>query len=433
MAKRAVVLAGGGSRGAYQIGVWQALRKLGIDFDIVTGTSVGALNGAMIVQGDFEFARSLWENISTDKVLDVDIEEKLENQKNVAKTLNAFASEMFRAGGVDPAPLEKMLRENIDAEKIKNSDKDFAIVTVEYPGFTPCIVGKDELCTDKLIDYLMASASCFPAMKMRDIDGKKYIDGGYYDNMPIKLAIEMGADDIIAVDLNGLGINQPFDSDGKTVTHIKSYWNLGVFLLFEGQIAKQNMRLGYLDALKYLGSYEGMAYTFYEGECQKLDETAAQTFSELLSNTENTFDTSHVNRGLLNVAKNAVFRVITRKKRRSVLKISNLVSAAEIAAEIFAVSPLKIYTAESFNSEILRIYERYNEELIEPELIFDEKNIKNAVENISKTLSSPGRCVFCVKKIIEYLDCGEELYTLTLLAAIMPQEFLAAVYIVSLL
>lgn len=39
--KRAVVLAGGGSRGAYQIGVWQALRELGIEYHIVTGTSVG--------------------------------------------------------------------------------------------------------------------------------------------------------------------------------------------------------------------------------------------------------------------------------------------------------------------------------------------------------------------------------------------------------
>ena len=69
--KKAFVLAGGGSRGAYQIGAWQALREIGYDFSIVTGTSVGALNGAMIVQGDFEKAKWLWENITLEQVLDI--------------------------------------------------------------------------------------------------------------------------------------------------------------------------------------------------------------------------------------------------------------------------------------------------------------------------------------------------------------------------
>lgn len=50
MNKTAIVLAGGGSRGAYQIGVWKALREMGIDYQLVTGTSVGALNGVLMVQ-----------------------------------------------------------------------------------------------------------------------------------------------------------------------------------------------------------------------------------------------------------------------------------------------------------------------------------------------------------------------------------------------
>ena len=54
--KTALVLAGGGSRGAYQIGVWQALREMDIPIHIVTGTSVGALNGALIAQNSFDTA-----------------------------------------------------------------------------------------------------------------------------------------------------------------------------------------------------------------------------------------------------------------------------------------------------------------------------------------------------------------------------------------
>ena len=53
MEKKAVVLSGGGSRGAYQVGVWKALRKLHYRYKIVTGTSVGALNGTLMVQNDY--------------------------------------------------------------------------------------------------------------------------------------------------------------------------------------------------------------------------------------------------------------------------------------------------------------------------------------------------------------------------------------------
>ena len=54
MNKTAIVLAGGGSRGAYQIGVWKALREMGIDYQLVTGTSVGALNGVLMVQQEYD-------------------------------------------------------------------------------------------------------------------------------------------------------------------------------------------------------------------------------------------------------------------------------------------------------------------------------------------------------------------------------------------
>ena len=60
--KRAIVLSGGGSKGAYQIGVWKALRKLNISYDIVTGTSVGALNSILLVQKSYLKALWLWYN-----------------------------------------------------------------------------------------------------------------------------------------------------------------------------------------------------------------------------------------------------------------------------------------------------------------------------------------------------------------------------------
>ena len=63
--KRALVLSGGGSRGAYQCGVWQAMEELGMGIDIVAGVSVGAINGAMVVQGDVIKTANLWRQMET--------------------------------------------------------------------------------------------------------------------------------------------------------------------------------------------------------------------------------------------------------------------------------------------------------------------------------------------------------------------------------
>ena len=61
--KTALVLAGGGARGAYEAGVWQALTELGVEFDMVCGTSVGAINAAMQVpltpKRDFDLGGSI--------------------------------------------------------------------------------------------------------------------------------------------------------------------------------------------------------------------------------------------------------------------------------------------------------------------------------------------------------------------------------------
>ena len=56
---RALVLSGGGSRGAYEIGAWQALEELGVKFDGVYGTSIGAMNAALVAQGDLNAACAL--------------------------------------------------------------------------------------------------------------------------------------------------------------------------------------------------------------------------------------------------------------------------------------------------------------------------------------------------------------------------------------
>ena len=89
--KTALVLSGGGSRGAYEIGVWKALKELKIKIDMVMGTSVGAINSALVLKDDIKFAEDLWHELETDKVLDMDV--------MPGKEILAYAREVVLNGG----------------------------------------------------------------------------------------------------------------------------------------------------------------------------------------------------------------------------------------------------------------------------------------------------------------------------------------------
>lgn len=66
-----LVFAGGGGKGAYQIGVWKAIRELHIEeyVRVIAGTSVGSLNAALFLKGNLKFAEQLWTSISTSSLL----------------------------------------------------------------------------------------------------------------------------------------------------------------------------------------------------------------------------------------------------------------------------------------------------------------------------------------------------------------------------
>ena len=110
-----LALEGGGAKGAYQIGAWKALREAGIRFSAVSGTSVGALNGAMIVMDDLQKAEDVWNNIHFSQVMDVDDEEmrRLMNRdiplSELKNTLRSVA-EIIRNRGFDVTPLRKCRR-----------------------------------------------------------------------------------------------------------------------------------------------------------------------------------------------------------------------------------------------------------------------------------------------------------------------------------
>ena len=66
--KRALVLSGGGSRGSYEIGAWQALEEIGLRVQMCFGTSIGAINAALFLQGDLDLAVRLWDDMTAASV-----------------------------------------------------------------------------------------------------------------------------------------------------------------------------------------------------------------------------------------------------------------------------------------------------------------------------------------------------------------------------
>jgi NTE family protein len=67
-----LVLEGGGAKGAYHVGAYKALKELNIEIGGIAGTSIGAINGAMMVQGDYELLEKVWYSVNSYELFDID-------------------------------------------------------------------------------------------------------------------------------------------------------------------------------------------------------------------------------------------------------------------------------------------------------------------------------------------------------------------------
>lgn len=259
-----LVLEGGGAKGAYHIGAYKAIKDMNIEIGGVAGTSVGALNGAAIAQDDFEKAYELWYNMCYSKVMNADdIEMKKLKKgkltKEDIKSLSERIKGVINEKGIDVTPLKDLLFELIDEDKIRNSGKDFGIVTVSLTDLKPLELYIEDIPEGKLVEYLLASAY-FPAFKKEKINGKMYIDGGIYNNLPINLLSNKGYKDIIAIRTHGPGRLKKNDNSGLNIIYISPNDDLGKTLDFDGEVARKNLKLGYYDGLKALKGLKGYKY-----------------------------------------------------------------------------------------------------------------------------------------------------------------------------
>lgn len=206
MEKLGLVLEGGGVKGAYEVGVMSVLGELGIDFDGVAGTSIGAVNGALYLQGGYALMQEVWQGIYAGTILDIDDEilEKLKNRQIDRATLQYFkervtSKQWILSGSYEKT--QKFFSAIADEEALRKSGKDYGLITYNISDKKPVELMMDEIEEGKLIDFIIASAT-FPVFPPKVIDGKKYLDGGIYDNMPINLLARHGYDKILVLRTN---------------------------------------------------------------------------------------------------------------------------------------------------------------------------------------------------------------------------------------
>ncbi len=275
----AIALEGGGARGAYEIGVWKALDEAGIKFNAVSGTSVGALNGALYAMGDLDEAIKVWRDIRISDVIDIgSISEKdikrIIKGKLEFKDIREFAPtflDVIKNRGLDVQPLRQWVHNVVDTEKIKNGKVDLFVSTVSISDKKSLEVKVNELPDDEICDMLLASAY-HPTFKLERLGGKLYADGGFVDSIPIHSLVNAGYRDIIAVRLPSYGMEKLFRiPDDVKITTISTNKDLGGSLTFDSDISKRNLEIGYYDAKRVLYGLSGVKYyvekTIPEKDC----------------------------------------------------------------------------------------------------------------------------------------------------------------------
>jgi NTE family protein len=341
-----LVFTGGGTKGCYEVGAWKALKELDIKICAVSGTSIGAINGAFYVQNDYELAYDIWTNIKIEDFISIEDDSPLQMFVTAVKEK-----------GLDTTPLKKMMHQYFDEDKIRSSDIDYGLVTFSLSDLKPVMLLKSEIPKGHLIDYIMASAS-LPIFKPTVIEGLKFVDGAVYDNVPVPLLIKAGCKDIIIIDISGFGMDRKYTADkvGADSLHtIQSTSDLCGTLEFNQDKINHGIEMGYLDTMKAFGEMYGAKYYFSHG----LDEYEKSELLHPISKDElsKIFDWIQVDSE--DTKKTARYSLIKRLYEYSNDRLttkSMIQSCIEIAAEIFEIERVKVYSGSELYEAIVANY-----------------------------------------------------------------------------
>ena len=348
----ALVLGGGGAKGAYEVGAIAALDELGIKAGSVFGTSVGALHAAMYAQGSMDAAAALWDNIRLSDVVSEEslaIADDAENIFDHPEKLLEFITRYAQKKGVDVSPLMDILHKLIDEDKIRRSGVHLGIVTTRFPSLAMVEKRLEEMETGSLIDWLMASASCFPIFPMKQVGGDRYIDGGFCDNTPVEMAVRSGARDIVAIDIGKHRSHTQYDRR-PNITYIRTSQPLGGLLTLDSALSSRNRILGYNDVMRAFGRMRGVSYSFDAVDAQAL-YARAQDYVIHLTQLETSMCHSNALTRTREIGA-PFFSLLEEDLPEKADCIDYLLRGCELCAQIAEVNPAQVMTFATLRDEL---------------------------------------------------------------------------------
>ncbi|TGL99718.1 patatin-like phospholipase family protein [Leptospira jelokensis] len=189
--KKALVLSGGGARGAYQAGVLRYLEEIGWKPDIICGTSVGAINACAIGSGmDSKELSNLWLQLNQKHIM----------RYSIWNMLKGFFRRKYYPL-VETYPLKKFIHEHLDFTKLNQTKTKVIISAVNILSSELRFFENPKL----QIEHILASSAIPMIFPWQMIDGEPYWDGGVMANTPILPALTHEASDIVVVLLSPVG------------------------------------------------------------------------------------------------------------------------------------------------------------------------------------------------------------------------------------
>lgn len=344
-----IVLDGGGSRGAYQIGAWKALTEAGVKINAVAGTSVGALNGALICMGDVEVAEKIWSEITFSNVMDVDDTwmEALFNKENSLREIVSEGIRILSKGGVDITPLRNLIHEYVDEEKIRNSGMELCLLTFSVSERKELDLSIHDIPEGMLEDFLLASAYLI-GFKNERLNGQTYIDGGIINNFPINSLLQRGYKDIIQIRIFGPGRVPKAKIDEDTVLYeIAPKVKLGSIIEFHKKRSRQNLTIGYYDAKRMLYGLVGQIYYIEQTEEAWYYEKILESLSEI---------------------EKAEIAFVLRLSRKYT-DMEFYLAMLEAGAKLLRIPKYKIYTVHELEREVYEKYETRKDKINLPRFV----------------------------------------------------------------
>ena len=189
--RRALVLSGGGARGAYQVGVWRRLQEAGWQPDLVCGTSIGSMNGALIGMGwDADRMESFWQSMGREQVFRFPFWRRFKYRLR-----QLFGKQRDWPALLDNRPLQQLLRQVIDEERLRDASPEVVVTATNVRRAQLSYFAGRELSAD----HVLASCSIPVVFPWQALDGELYWDGGIMDNTPLVPALQRDAREIILV------------------------------------------------------------------------------------------------------------------------------------------------------------------------------------------------------------------------------------------